>query len=192
MMATYGMLDNIKDHSVMVARIAEFLARGLRSGGCDIPLDLTISGALLHDIGKTFCLNNGCNHALKGKEICLEHGFEQVAVLVEEHVILGQAFPELPISAKEVVYYADKRVNHDQIVSLQQRLDYIIERYGDNDQHRIKLIRINFQRCIAIEKEIFSYLDLQPDDLAAQVEAMNGEVWDFFQQETQPANHQTL
>jgi hypothetical protein len=86
--------------------------------------------------------------------------------LVVQHVVLDAAsFPETPLSAKELVYYADKRVNHDQIVSLDQRLVYILDRYGQKDPLRFAAIRKNFERCQRIEAAIFSGLDFGPDDL---------------------------
>ncbi len=179
-MEEYHMLDNIKSHSIMVARISEFLASALASKGFDIYVDLTTSAALLHDIGKTLCLNNSCDHALKGKEICLKHGYPELAGIVEEHVILQQAYPDQAISATEIVYYSDKRVNHDQIVSLADRLDYIIEIYGWSQEDRIKAIKKNFERCCLIEEEIFSHMDCSPAKLADKITQRNGKVYDFF------------
>lgn len=180
LMDKHLMLDNIRDHSVMVARISEFLVDNLQEVGVEIPLDLTVAAALLHDIGKTPCLHNNDDHARKGKEICLQHGYHEIADIVEEHVILKHAFPQRPLSATEIVYYADKRVTHDKIVSLPERLDYIIERYGLNNEHRCQAIKENFQRCCRIEEEIFSYLDFNPEDLPQKIHSRNGAVVDFF------------
>jgi uncharacterized protein len=180
LMEEYQMLDNIKAHSIVVARISEFLAVNLVDKGFDISVDLIISAALLHDIGKTLCINNNGDHALKGKEICLKHGYHEIAGIVEEHVILQQAFPDQVISATEIVYYSDKRVNHDQIVSLGDRLDYILEVYGLSQDNRIKAIKKNFEHCCLIEEEIFSHLDCLPANLAEKVTLHNGKVYDFF------------
>ncbi len=163
LMSQYGMLDNIKAHSLVVSRIAEFLGSELMKS-FDLDLGLVVSGALLHDIGKTACLHNGQNHALLGANICTTHGYAEVAPLVAQHVILSDDTPVRP-DEMQVVYYADKRVNHDQIVSLESRLDYILVRYGCNDPRRIKAIQRNFTRCYAIEEAIFSYLQQKPEDL---------------------------
>lgn len=181
LMVEHQMLANIKDHSLVVARITEFLVEGLNKKGLDLPVNLAVSAALLHDIGKTACLNSDDNHALLGKEICLDQGYDEIASIVEEHVILKQAFPDQPLSATEIVYYADKRVNHDAIVSLEERLAYILSRYGLNDDRRCQAIQKNFQRCHAIEEEIFSYLDCSPDELSKVISCRNGSVYDFFQ-----------
>jgi len=166
LMDEYQMLPNIRAHSLVVARIAEFLALAVQRRGDEIDVGLTVAAALMHDIGKSFCLDNDRNHAALGQEICLRHDFSELAPLVAQHVVLDAlSFPETPLSAKELVYYADKRVNHDQIVSLDQRLLYIIGRYGQNDPLRIAAIRKNFQRCQIIEAAIFNGLDFGPDDL---------------------------
>ncbi|MDD5758541.1 MAG: HD domain-containing protein [Desulfobulbaceae bacterium] len=172
------MLPNIRAHSLVVARIAEFLALALRQRGHEINVELTVAAALLHDIGKSFCLENDRDHAALGRDICLQHDLHELAPLVLQHVVLdAQSFPSSPLSAKELVYYADKRVNHDQIVSLTQRLDYIIDRYGHNDLRRHAAIRQNFERCQMIEAEIFRDLDFAPDGLSERMAAIPS-TWD--------------
>ena len=51
-MDRYRMLTHIKAHSIVVARIARMIARGLRDVNPDISVSKTTAGALLHDIGK--------------------------------------------------------------------------------------------------------------------------------------------
>ena len=95
-----------------------------------------------------------------------------VGEIVREHVILRDFSPERygrgQFQAKEIVYYADKRVCHDEIVPLHQRLDYIVDRYARNDHERQELIRANFQRCVILEGYLFAGLDFQPEDLKKQ------------------------
>ena len=165
LMDTYRMLPNIRAHSVVVARIAAFLTKCLIDRGLHLSLDTVIAGALLHDIGKTACLNTPENHAAKGREICLAEQLDGIGDIVAEHVILKNYSPDMELSEKVIVYYADKRVNHDQVVSLEERLTYIIRQYGNGDRRLQKLIRTNFNRCVAIEKKIFSFLDFHPPEI---------------------------
>jgi uncharacterized protein len=172
LMEQYGMLANIRRHSLVVARLAERLLDGL---GDSLPpaaladRQLVIAGALLHDIAKTPCLNSACDHARMGAGICREHGFEEVAAIVEEHVILRQYEPDRyqagSFSAREIVYYADKRVRHHQVVSLEERLDYILDHYGRDNSARRQLIRENFTRCLTLERLLFQWLPFHPEDL---------------------------
>ena len=163
LMTEYGMLDNIKDHSLQVTRVAVMLGRALVEKGVDVDEYLVTAGALLHDIAKTGCLNGACNHAKVGGEICVEHGFPEVAVIVAEHVILADYHRSISVS--EIVYYADKRVRHDEIVSLAERQVYIEERYGQGKSEIIEAIRVNFGKCYDIETRIFAGLDFVPGDV---------------------------
>jgi putative nucleotidyltransferase with HDIG domain len=169
-MADYAMLANIRDHSFMVARIAELLSRHLTRAGLPIAVELAVAGALLHDIAKTPCLASGCSHAAMGREICLEHGFAEIADIVGEHVVLHDFEPP-HLTAKEVVYYADKRVNHHRIVPLSERLAYIVGRYGQDDPVRIAMIEANFEKCRRIEERLFSFLDFSPDQVPLLLKA---------------------
>lgn len=173
----YEMLDNIRDHSIMVARVAGTLSDGLRQSGratapLPDPAEVT-AGALLHDIAKTMCLQTSCNHAEAGQQICVELGYPEIGEIVAEHVILktftADRYTQGLFSAKEIVYYADKRVLHDQVVPLATRLDYILERYGDGNPQREKYIRLNFQRTLDLENFLFRFLDFTPETVMPQV-----------------------
>ncbi len=165
LMEQYGMLDNIKAHSIMVEKIATLIGQGLKDAGMDISLEKVVAGALLHDIGKSLCLNTGDDHEAKGREICLKNHLHEIADIVGEHVRLKDYHLDSPMSEKEIVYYADKRVNDDKVVSLEERLRYLIRRYGKNMKHISQRIRENFQLCKAVEKKLFAKLNFRPEDL---------------------------
>jgi uncharacterized protein len=170
MMKRYGMLDNIKAHSVVVAKIALLIAEGLEQAGEDISVEKATAGALMHDIGKTASLKNGGDHTEIGRQICLRNNFEEIADIVREHVLLKHYELEGDYSEKEIVYYADKRVNHDMIVSLDERLTYILERYGNNQKGLRLRIRKNFELCAKVEKKLFTKLNFRPEFLSVLVE----------------------
>ncbi len=166
------MLANIRHHSLVVARLAEQLLQGLGAVAPNRPQPeqrLVIAGALLHDIAKTPCLNTDCDHAKAGGEICRSHGYDEIAAIVEEHVILRRYEPERyrtgSFSAGELVYYADKRVRHNVVVNLDERLEYIIDHYGKGNPVRRQLIRENFQKCLTLEQYLFDWLPFAPEKL---------------------------
>ncbi len=169
LMEQYHMLPNIKDHSAVVAQVAAIITEGLIQAGHDLSMDKAIAGALLHDIGKTACLDNNDDHAAKGVEICLAHNLDPIADIVAEHVILKNYSRANSFTEKEIVYYADKRVNHDRVVSLEERLAYILERYGLNNTFRCEAIRKNYGRCRDLEKRMFSLLGFKPLEIAGLV-----------------------
>ena len=173
LMDDFTMYDNIRQHSFMVARVADILLEGLSHNGVapgQLPArDLVIAGALLHDIAKTKCIVEGCRHDLVGEAICLDLGLSQIAPIVRNHVILpsfhNEKYRQGIFNATELVFYADKRVNHHQVVSLDARLDYILTNYGNNDPHREALIVKNFQQCRNFEDHLFEHLDFPPASL---------------------------
>ena len=165
LMNAYGMLDNIKAHSFKVGKVASIIAEGTIKSGINISLEKVTAGALMHDIAKTMCLESNEDHAKRGKEICLENDFFEIAEIVGEHVQLTSYKPDDEVNEKEIIYYADKRVNHNEVVSLEQRLVYLIERYAKNEKPLIKRIEENFRKCSEVEKKIFSHLDFSPEDL---------------------------
>jgi len=169
------MLGNIRDHSYMVARVARVLVDSLVHNSAPSTPDSNevIAGALLHDIAKTRCLQNNGHHAKDGQDICNELGYPHIGEIVLEHVMLKEFNAHLykkgEFGAKELVYYADKRVRHDQVVSLQDRLDYLIERYGNGDPVKEKHIRYNFSATFKFEELLFVHLDFEPENLLLQL-----------------------
>ncbi len=165
------MLENIRAHSIVVAGIAELISARMRDTGVDISMDVVTAAALLHDISKTSCLNSEERHEVMGKQICLKHGFFEIADIVREHVVLRNGLPAEGITEREIVYYSDKRVNHDKVVPLTERLEYILKRYGRDNDQRYRMIMDNFQICQAVENRIFEHLDFEPDELAGMMES---------------------
>lgn len=177
MMDEYAMLDNIREHSFIVARVAETIVRELeipQENGCRPPdLDLVLAGALLHDIAKTICLDGSCQHAEEGMLICTAHDYPEVGRIVAQHVIMNSfdrdAYRQGSFPAREIVYYADKRVRHNEIVSLSKRLDYIIDKYSLGSDAIQERIRKNFALCVEFESYLFSFLPFDPEDLPRRI-----------------------
>lgn len=177
LMDRYAMLTNIREHSFIVARVAETIVTELQlpkgSKASAPALDLVLAGALLHDIAKTKCLDGSCQHAEEGMLICAAHNYPEVGTIVEEHVILSSfntdGYRRGHFPAREIVYYADKRVRHTEIVDLSQRLDYIIDHYSRGNDQIQKRIKANFDRCVELESYLFSFLPFKPGDLADRI-----------------------
>jgi uncharacterized protein len=169
LMNTYGMLDNIKAHSIMVERVAGIIAKGLTGAGIKLSLAKVSAGALLHDIAKTQCLGSDIDHAIKGKEICIENDFNEIAEIVGQHIRLNNYEPDMEVTEKEIIYYSDKRVNHNMIVTLEKRIEYLIKTYAKNEEVLIKSIEENFRICREVEKKIFRYLSFTPEELIEMI-----------------------
>ena len=145
------MLPNIKDHSILVADLAIIISRELNKNSANLDLDLIEAAALLHDITKTESIKTGENHSKSGGERLRNLGHPRIAEIVEQHVIPYKI--EGNISEEEVVCYADKRILHDKIVSLDERFEYLLERYGKNEKS-IGFINETRLKLLIIEKRI--------------------------------------
>ena len=174
LMEEYEMMEHIRAHSIMVEKVARIIARGLQGAGLELSIEKVTAGALMHDISKTHCLAHGGDHAALGRQVCLENRFHEIADIVGEHVRLKAYHEKHPIQEKEIVYYADKRVNHDQTVSLEDRLRYLLVRYGNREAHLCRLIEENFDLCRRVEKKIFIPLIFKPEDVAEMVADRQG------------------
>jgi uncharacterized protein len=164
-----GMMDHIVDHSEQVCCVAVCLADKLSQEGIDLNFELIRASALLHDITKTRSFRTRENHAETGGKFLRERGFSEVGHIVAQHVKLDTyvVFGS-PVEA-EIVNYADKRVLHDQIVSLTDRLTYILERYGNGMESRERILGL-WGKSKALEKKVFNCLPFPPDALKAVVE----------------------
>ena len=117
-------------------KVALFLAEELNKRGQRIDLCLVEAASLLHDIAKTNLSENErgpCRIRLQSPEGI---GYERVGEIVAQHVWLKREGDPSSVSEEEVVNYADKRVRHDQIVSLEERFKDLKRRYG-KDQSSI-------------------------------------------------------
>jgi hypothetical protein len=68
------------------------------------------------------------------------------------------------VSEEEVVNYADKRVQHDRIVSLRERFVDLKERYGKSRSSFERLDDLE-KATFELEEKIFSILEINPGDL---------------------------
>lgn len=162
------MMEHIAAHSVRVCQVALLLTDHLNASGYDLNRDLIRASALLHDITKTRSFETGENHALTGCQFLSGLGYAEVGDIVRQHVRLDvYDASEIPAEA-EIVNYADKRVLHDQVASLQQRLAYIMEKYGTRAEYHER-IRYTWQKTGELEKKLFSMLPFSPQDVAGLI-----------------------
>ena len=167
-----GMMDHIVDHSEQVCRVAVCLVDKLNHKGIDLNLELIRASALLHDITKTRSFRTKENHAETGGKFLQERGFIEVGHVIAQHVKLDTYVASSSPVEAEIVNYADKRVLHDQIVSLKDRMAYILERYADGMESRERILGL-WAKSKDLEKRIFSYLPFFPDELKQVVVETN-------------------
>ena len=156
LMNGYAMLPNIVAHSQQVARVAAAIMDHLKDG-TDIHRAAVITACLLHDITKTRSLQTREQHDISGGRLLAELGFPTIGAMVEEHVVLKDFQTDGDLLEKELVFYADKRVMHDRIVTVEERVEDLIVRYGTTEE-RIRLITANFAQLCRLEEKINSFV----------------------------------
>ena len=163
-MCDMKMMDHIVLHSMQVCRVANYITDYLVGQHNHLNTKMIRSAALLHDITKTRSFDTGEDHALTGGQFLSDRGYPEVGDLVRQHVVLDEYnATKIPAEA-DILNYADKRVLHDEIVDLDRRLDYILERYAKKaeDRERISLL---WEKTKQLENRIFSELPISPEDL---------------------------
>jgi uncharacterized protein len=162
MLDTVEMPAHIQDHSRLVCRVALALADGLIAAGLTINRQLVMASALLHDITKPRSFETGENHAQTGGEYLARQGFPEVGDIVRQHVVLDNYPPEAVPNEAEIVNYADKRVLHDKVVPLDDRMAYILTRYAKTRQRQALLHQL-WDQTRMLEQRLFSHLSFAPD-----------------------------
>jgi uncharacterized protein len=172
LMCEMKMMDHIVAHSMQVCRVATYLTDYLVGQHPHLNAKMIRAAALLHDITKTRSFNTREDHALTGSQFLTDRGYPEVGDLVRQHVVLDEySATKIPVEA-EIINYADKRVLHDEIVDLDRRLDYILERYAKKAEHR-KRICLLWEKTKHLENRIFSDLSFSPEDLNRILNAEN-------------------
>lgn len=170
----YTTPEHIIMHSVRVCEVGKVVAEGLIRGSNEVDRDLVRAACLLHDIAKYPCIVSGEGfHDRKGEEMLTAEGLPAVGRIVGQHVHLRDSYEE-SVNEAHVLFYGDKRVVHDRLVTVEQRFEYLIEQYGRSPDavSRIEGMR---EKTLRLEERIFSLLDFTPDDVFELVARFSSE-----------------
>jgi len=162
------MLPHIVAHSEQVGRVALALVDHMNGSTATPDRNMVLAAALLHDITKTRSFETGEDHAQTGARFLTERGYPDVGKIVGQHVRLDTYFKEGAPDEAEIINYADKRVLHDRVVSLESRMAYIVERYGGEPDLNAKLKWLSNQSRM-LEDRLFSHIDFVPADLTQHI-----------------------
>ena len=91
-------------------------------------------------------------------------GYVRVGEIVAEHVHLTRQTDPLRVTEEEIVNYADKRVRHNRIVSLEERFCDLMDRYGKNERASEQMEQLK-KATVEIQNKIFSILEINPADI---------------------------
>jgi len=156
----FSMLENVAAHSLVVAKIATFLATRAKALGMNVDVATVRASALMHDIAKTYCIRHGGNHSQLGGAWTVElTGNPTVASGVTHHVYWPYQLDLNKYFTPLAVIYADKRVNHDQLVSIRKRFEDLVVRYGIPLDLKDK-IKAAEDQTLALEKLLCDTLEV--------------------------------
>lgn len=150
-------------HCRAVSAVAVTLADAVMSAGGSFNRELIRCAALVHDIART-----RKNHAAAGAAILDQMGYPAVAAVVRVHMDM-ETGPHEPLDEAQLVYLADKLVQHDRPVSLGSRLVRSIARYGSDIQAREAIIH-RFQIARWIQEKIERLTNRPLESLLAELD----------------------
>lgn len=122
----YGMPDHIRTHCQKVADFAYDLAEAVNraniglTGFLPLSPERVFAAASLHDIARL-----EKNHAEDGANILNREGYPEIAKLIRSHHRPSDPFT---VNEESLLFYADKRIQEDQIVSLADRFQVGLEK----------------------------------------------------------------
>ena len=161
---------NLLLHTQTVAAIAYQLALWLRTAHHGVDPILAHRGGLLHDLAKILSLRTGASsidHGHLAAQLLLACDQPELAEIARRHLLFCLIDPDRSPETWEqkVVYFADKLVEKNQLVSLEDRLRALRERYP-TDEKRIErflpeLLNFQDELCSAMrmdQKELFANL----------------------------------
>jgi hypothetical protein len=160
----YEMPEHIRVHSEQVAHFSVILPELAARRGNDVRVEEVRACALLHDIAKLYSLQYGGSHAQLGAAWALaETGHAGIAQGILHHVywpwpLREETLCTLPI----LVLYADKRTQHADFVTLEERFADLAVRYGIHEQARLG-IETSRRQSVDIERALSARLGVELD-----------------------------
>lgn len=179
----YQTPPHVRAHMAVVAKVAVFLAKKMKTKkikkeGVAIDIEFVKNLALLHDFLKMLVFKEKKSNdpqiwKMLRKKYPNMHDTEAAAKILEKmkekllaksiktqqfDAIISRKHP-LETNEEKVVYYADKRVAHAKVVSLDERFSEGEKRYGKKVPTRIR------QKILELEKTICAQARIKPEVL---------------------------
>jgi len=143
---TFGDREEVPAHCRQVSRVAVKLIAALEEKGVHVQRELVEAAALLHDIAR-----GRADHATVGAEMLRAMDYPRVAEIVAVHMDLEGVSGY--VSPESIVYLADKLVQGDRCVALDERFSAKMARFGSNPDAREKIER-RLQKARSIQHKI--------------------------------------
>ncbi len=135
------------DHCNKVARVAAALASAVNDSGVAMDVRLVESAARVHDVARV-----EKNHAAAGARLLHAMGFPAMAALVAAHMDINVSH-DTPLDEAQIVYLADKVVEKTKVMSLLERFDAKLKKYG-HDPDISRIIRQRRRAALMIQNKV--------------------------------------
>jgi molybdenum cofactor cytidylyltransferase len=139
--------EAVIDHCRQVARVADALAGAVNAGGGGLDTALVRSAAYVHDAARL-----ERDHARAGARLLKAMGFPEMAAIIAVHMHID-ASANAPLDEAQLVYFADKRVSGDTVVSIAQRFEAKLQKYGGDPAVGAKIQR-QHQTALMIQNKL--------------------------------------
>lgn len=185
---------HVRAHTKKVTDVAMRLAQAFVDVGEIVKMDSLYSACMLHDMNRVCDFSEvnrdqfheeitdekwncwqemrerykGMHHADVSAKILNERGFSETAELIRLHksINIVREPDAYDTVEKQIIYYADKRVKHDEIVDLAERFRDGRVRYGkfDSIDNRELFDEVE-EKTYQLEKRLFEGLKIRPDEI---------------------------
>jgi uncharacterized protein len=182
LMRKYKTPKHVIGHCEKVAYVADKIADAYKRNGINLDTENLNYACLLHDVLRIIDFHAGdeyleMQNMLKEKYPNMDHsgaaykmltelGEPVIAKLIKKHEFEGILNKEnQPFTLEEkIMTYADKRVLHEDIVSISERFEDGKRRYNPNNENQERELQI-YDVYFQLEKELFEGLDINPEDI---------------------------
>ncbi|NLD11214.1 MAG: HD domain-containing protein, partial [Clostridiales bacterium] len=134
MFRAYNTPDHVIAHCRAVSDTAVAIGRQLNDHGFDLDLDLIKMAGLIHDVART-----NEHHEIIAADMLEKAGFTEEAAIVRVH--MRYDFNSLDkINETDIMCLGDRVVKEDRYVGIDERVDYLIHKKGENPQRTESLL----------------------------------------------------
>lgn len=170
---------NILAHIHLVAASAYQLSVWLGAAGENVDPILTHRGAMLHDLAKIDSIRenkergDGGDHAAMACELLIERGQPELAEIANRHMPYSHPDdPRRPITWEQrLVHYADKLAEGSRLVSIDERLKALKQRYPQFAGQMME----SWPVLGELQQEICRLLNVTPEQLITRLRSALGE-----------------
>ena len=167
LLAESGLPETRIAHSRAVAAVAAALAAALNERGQHLCEPLVLAGGLLHDIAR-----DQPRHADAGAELLERLRYPRVAAIVRRHMEFG-AGAGADVDEAQVVFFADKLVQGDRVVGLDERFAVRLLRHR-GDAEALTAVRRRRAQAEAVRDAVEKVLGRQIAEVLPADEAPRG------------------